>query len=346
VTATVNGVPVEIEDETITFDDSRAPHVEWSATCKVPATQAQQDALDPRLRVRALVQVGTQRLDLVLTERSIQRPGNTMQLRAYSDEKILMNYGTGRDTLTFRPQHEAYNSIVTVIRHALPFAKTRDQGVRAYGWVSDPEEPLVIGPGDDALEAIWEIADRAGDRWVYNDGTEWLLTTRPELASKPKAHLTVGEDGTLITADTSLTLDDFYNACQVVYSWTTEEEVDGKTVRTDRRAEGWAEVMTGPFDIRAVGRRVQRIERNYAGTELDAQRAAQSLLRRSVAKGRTVTLEAVSDYSLRPGDTVAITLPSGPTERHLVQAVTFNRPSETMQITTRVPNDAMPKTGA
>jgi hypothetical protein len=345
--AVVAGVTLDIEDDSLNFDDSQAPHVKWTATAKVPATQAEMDKLDPRLRVRAKVEHGGKTLDLVLTSRDIDRPGNTMRLEAESDERILMDYGTGQDTLTFRPQHEAYWSIMTVIRNALPFAKFQDLGVRAYGFVTDPEEPLVVGPGDDALEAVWEIADRAGDRWVYNDGEVWRLTTRPELASTPKATLSVGENGTIVESSAGLSRDDWYNSVHVIYKWTTEDlDGEGKTVRTERMADGWASVATGPFDVGSVGRRVQRVERNYAGTTTSAQMTARSLLKRSVTKGRKITLSAIADTSLRPGDTVLVQLPSGPPEKQLVSAITFTRPDGLMSIETRVPTDAPVLAGA
>jgi protein involved in polysaccharide export with SLBB domain len=346
MTAVVAGVVLHVEDESVNFDDSQAPHVQWQATCTVPDTQEQMDKLDPRLRPRALVTVGDQTLDLVLTSSEIDRPSNTMRIEAESDERVLMDYGSGQDTLTFRPQHEAYQSIMIIVRNALPSAKFMDYGVRAYGFVTDPEEPLVVAPGDDALQAVWEIADRAGDRWVYNDGQVWRLTTRPELASSAKADLRTGETGNILSSSSGRGRDDWYNSVHVIYRWTTEDEVDGKTVRTERYADGWASVMSGPFDVRAVGRRVQRIERNYAGTTASAQAAAQSLLRRSVTRGRSVDLEAIADYRLRPGDTVAVTLPLGATEKHLISSITFNNPAGTMNITTRVPNDAAIKTGA
>jgi hypothetical protein len=344
--AVVGGVTLDIEDDSLNFDEGKAPHVQWQATAKVPNTQAEMDRLDPRLRARVKVQHGDKTLDLVLTSRDIDRPGNTMRLEAESEERILMDYGTGQDTLTFGTDAEAYQSILTVIRNAIPGAKSVDFGVRAYGFVTDPEEPLVVAPGDNALEAVLEIADRAGDRWVFNDGDVWRLTVRPELATGAKAILTVGENGTVVESSAGLSLDDWYNSVHVVYKWTVEEEIDGRTVRTERSADGWASVMTGPFDVRAVGRRVQRIERNYAGTTMSAQMTAQSLLKRSVTRGRKVTLSAIADTSLRPGDTVLVQLPSGPPEKHLVSAITFTRPDGLMSIDTRVPNNANSVAGA
>jgi hypothetical protein len=345
--AVVAGVTLDIEDDSINFDETQAPHVKWTATAKVPNSQAEMDKLDPRLKVRAKVEHGGKTLDLVLTSRDIDRPGNTMRVEAESEERILMDYGTGQNTLTFGTNAEAYQSILTVIKNAIPGAKSVDYGVRATGFVTDPEEPLVVAPGDDALEAVWEIADRAGDRWVYNDGEVWRLTTRPEVAIGAKAILTVGQNGTIVESSAGLSRDDWYNSVHVIYKWTTEDlDGEGKTVRNERTADGWASVMTGPFDVRSVGRRVQRVERNYAGTPLSAQMTAYSLLKRSVTKGRKVTLSAIADTTLRPGDTVLIQLPSGPAEKHLVSSITFTRPDGLMSIETRVPNDARAIAGA
>jgi hypothetical protein len=342
----INGVVLNIEDEQINYDEGQAPHVNWQATCTVAGTQEELDKLDPRLRPRVLLEVGGQKLSLILTERQVDRPGNTMRLTAESEERIVMEDGSGRETYTFHQGDEAHDSIQKVIRFIIQEPVFQDSGVRGYGWVT-AEEPFIIGPGDDALQAILEIGDRAGDRWVYHDGSVWRIRERPELAEEPKAHLTVGEEGNILSSSAGLSREKWYNAVQVVHEWTTEDlDGEGKTVRNERRAEGWAWVKTGPFDVRDVGIKTLKVVRNYAGDGNTAQRAAESLLKRTVTRGRSVDIEAISDESLRPGDTISIQLPTGPVEQHLVSSITFNRPDNTMKISTRVPTYAPSKTGA
>ncbi|KAF0258774.1 hypothetical protein DOU02_06735 [Clavibacter michiganensis subsp. michiganensis] len=348
--AVVAGLEIEVEDDSINFDEAQSPHVEWTATAKVPVTQADMDLLDPRRGVRALVTLGDSTLDLLLTERSIDRPSNTMKLTARSDEQVLMNNGTGTTTLTFPPGSEAHRSIQRIIREALPDAVFQDSGVRGFGWTA-PDEDYVVAPGDNAQQAAWEIADRAGDRWVYQDGHVWRIRERPELAETPAAALTIGEDGVIVSSSTALTLDDFYNSVLVVHTWTTEDlDGEGKTVRNERRAEGWASIMSGPFEVTGpAGRKTLRVERNYAGTRETAEAAARSLLNRTSSRGRSMSLAAVpteKDLALRPGDTISIQLPTGPAELHLISGITFSRPDSLMQITTRVPSDAPITTGA
>jgi hypothetical protein len=342
---TINGVMLAIEDEQINFDEGQAPHVNWQATCTVSRTQEELDALDPRLRPRVLLEVGGQQLSLILTDRQVDRPNNTMRLTAESEERILMEDGVGQVGMAFGPEAEAHTAIQRLIRRAVPEAVFQDAGVRGYGWVS-AEEPFIVAPGDDALQAVLEIGDRAGDRWVYNDGSVWRVRERPELAETAKAHLSVGETGNILSSQAGLSREDWYNAVLVRHEWTTEDEVDGKTVRTDRSAEGWATIKTGPFDIRDVGMKTFKVVRNYAGDQNTAERAAESLLKRTVTRGRSMDIEAVSDETLRPGDTVTIQLPTGPLETHLVSSITFNRPGQAMNISTRVPTYAPSKTGA
>jgi hypothetical protein len=71
-------------------------------------------------------------------------------------------------------------------------------------------------------------------------------------------------------------------------------------------------------------------------TPAQAQSAAVALLRRIQGRVRSVSLDAVPDPAIEPGDTVAIRFAGGAVERHLVQALTIPfGADETMQVSTR-----------
>lgn len=115
------------------------------------------------------------------------------------------------------------------------------------------------------------------------------------------------------------------------------------TVRTEteRVIVGTAAVTSGPYaPANAGGRRVFREERNVATTQAAADAAAATLLGRRLAEGRTLDLEAITAWWLRPGHTVGARLPTGAREEHLVVAMDANLTTGRMRVATRLPDTA------
>lgn len=338
---TVAEQPILADSLTLSFDEARAPFCELRASAAVPYSQTTLDALDPRQRVRAQLELGylyadgdvdvEQVADLLLDDRQVRRPANTLDLVAQSDERLVIDQGVGLSALVFNPGLEAYEAIKRTIHRAIPDAPIQDGGLRDGTVFPDPD-PFTIQPEDNAFSAILDVADRAGDWWVYDDGTRtWQVTTRPTLASSPRAILTVGEGGTIFTSDSSVGRSAWYNSVVVVHEWTDDNGVA-------RKVRARAEVQSGPLAVADVGRKTQTIRRTFPGTDYTAYRSAASLLRRAVSRGRSLNLEAHADYRLRPGDTIQVRLPSGSPEHHLISAIQFALPSGRMRISTRVPD--------
>lgn len=108
---------------------------------------------------------------------------------------------------------------------------------------------------------------------------------------------------------------------------------------TEKVVVGTAAVTAGPYaPANAGGRRVFREERDVPTTQAAANGAAATLLGRRLAEGRTLDLEAITAWWLRPGHTVAVRLPSGGREAHLVVAVDANLTSGRMRVATRLPD--------
>ncbi|ARU53514.1 hypothetical protein CBR64_20880 [Cellulosimicrobium cellulans] len=84
----------------------------------------------------------------------------------------------------------------------------------------------------------------------------------------------------------------------------------------------------------------------YSRSSLKASAVAAARVRRTISRGRQMSVEAAAAaYWLRPGHTITVQLPTGPQERHLVSSVTFDLPSGTMHVRTRVPVDVTITTG-
>jgi hypothetical protein len=347
-TYSVAGVPLALDACTLTFDESYLPFAMLRMRAKAPETQAELDALDPRKVSRVKVAMGYRYVDgeeemddmadLVLDERSVSRPDNIMELNAQGNERLVIDRGVGVSPLVFGPDAEVFTSIVSTIRRAIPGARTQDDGTRRRGWVP-AGETVTIDPGDNPLSVILDAADRLGELWVYDDGLGvWHITRRPTLASTPFLSLTVGEAGTLVKTSSRYGRSEWANCIVLRHKWRDAEG-------NEHVLEQSAEVITGEYRTEVVGRKVILVERDTPIDRGSARAAASALLRRAFSRGRTLTLEAIADYRLRPGHTVRVQLPLGEPELHLVSAVHFEQPSGLMTVETRAPDNATISTG-
>ncbi|GAA4627263.1 hypothetical protein GCM10023113_27550 [Cellulomonas oligotrophica] len=343
-------VVLDVESGTLTYDETTYPYAQAEMTLRVPPEQDVLNLLDPRRGVQIRVTLGyrapgagaeTHRVAaLVLWSRTVDRPANRVQLVARSAEsKVLTWMPVGSESKTFTADDDAGPAIAELIRWAIPGAVVRNDLPRGQQFVTGADT-LVVGIGDSVMSAAYDIANRAGDAWVYEDGLgTWVLRERPALAGQAAAVLKVGPGGSITSSSAVLSLEDFANVVVVEYRWYDGEQ---------QTRRGWAQVASGPFSVAAVGRRVYVERREYKGSAAEAQAAARSIVRRTVTRGRALRVEsAAAAYWLRPGHTVTVALPSGPQERHLVQAVQFDLAgSGVMNVTTRLPETFTIETGA
>lgn len=337
-------IRLDVESGTLTFDESRSPFVTADLVARVPSA-AEVDLLDPRTGVRLEVDAGYVYGDgvrdvhplavLHVWSRNVERPGNTLSISARSGESRMIDDTVLGPPLTFGAQADAGQAIAQLIALAAPGAPVVNT-LPAATFVTGADV-RTVGPGDDLMAAARDIADRAGNGWVYEDGLgTWYVRPRPELAGLSSATFKVGPGGTLERATSALELDEWYNAVVVVYRWDGGESV------------GWAEVTTGPMAPASAGRRrVLTVTRDAQGSPGDARNAAAAILDRTVSRGRSLSLQVASaPYWLRPGRTSTVQLPTGTPERHLVSSVQFDLAgSGTANIATRVPEDVAIITG-
>lgn len=332
-------VRLDVEAGTVEFSEERAPHVQAQVTLRVPPTQAVLDSLDPRLGVELQIDAGyvypggvrdVHRLaTLRLWERTTTRPGNLVTLSARSGEARLIEWMPLGASTSFTAAHDAGASIAALIGWALPGATVVNE-LPPAPFVTGADT-LAIGTGDNLMSALFDIADRAGNGWVYEDGNgTWRIGRRPEVAGQSAAILKVGVNGTLTASDASLSLDDWYNAVLVEHSWYDTEP---------HTVHGWAEVTSGPLSVAAVGRRALKVVRDYTGSTATARVSAAALVQRTVSRGRGLRIQVgAAPYWVRPGSTVTVQLPTGSQERHLVTSIQFDlRASGTANIATRLP---------
>jgi hypothetical protein len=325
----VGGLASSFTDLSVTHDEGRRPRVTLDA--QIPVTNWNAVGHDPRPDTRVTIEIdGRLWCDLLLDEAEVARSNNGayVHLLAQSDERVVSDRGTGRDRIEFWPADEASDSIVRLIRKAQPDARIVNGTARA-SFVS-PEDPFIVLPGDDSMDAIDDISDRTGIV-VFNDGLEWRISQQPELAGTPHLVIRDGDRGNLLDYNAKNARADFYNAVLVRHTWK-EEGADGR----EMVVEGYVEVGSGPLSVSDIGVKVLRVDRNFAASVDTAVASARSILTRSSSRGRAVNVTAVADFSLRPGDTV-LTRSAQTTDLALVASVAFDLVQHRMQVITRTP---------
>lgn len=320
---------LDLEDCSLSWDGARAPRVQASLTCKVPETVADLAVIDPRLGVRVEIDCGyilpggeedVQTIaDLGLRQIKVSRPDNRVLLECASDEALLIDASP------------AANASTTGATTAAAITDLIGQGISPAPMVtSSVTGPSVtVDPVTDRFETVRDLADRVNAK-VYDDGLrDWFIVPAPTVAATPNMSLTVGEGGTILDSDSTLTRDGWFNYVYLRYRWTNTSGVDQSVQAT-------AAINEGPFAITGPsGKRIYMEEREVPTTQAEANAAAAALLDRFMTRSTTYSLSSIAAYWLRPGQTVSVTLPLAPAAKHLVERITFRPLLGTMDLETR-----------
>lgn len=324
-------VPLNIEGGTVSFDEARSPRVEANLTCTVPTDAALLTRMDPRTGARVVIDAGYRRpdgssdihplVDLGLRKRPVSRPADTMAILARSDEALVIDASPGPwQAVTRASTTLAITALLTAVLPGVTPTVTAAAG-----------PAIAQGPYDDHWDLILDFADRIDAR-VYDNGLrQWFVEATPTVGNV--AHeLAVGAGGTIEESEADLDREEWFNKVFLRYRWRDASDVD-HTITSSRR------ITTGAFAATAPNVKTLFLERDNQATQAEADASAAALVKRTVTRGRGLTLSAVSAYWLRPGTTVLITLPTGQPEKHLVSAVTFDVKTGRMAVTTRVPDN-------
>lgn len=337
-------VPLEADPNaaspTITHDEGWVPRVQSQLTLRCPA-QDVLDLLDPRTGVRVgidagYVYPGGQRdvhrvAELLVSERAVRRPDNTMVLTLESDERLVMDnapvfWDSDESAIVLASSTPCRSALAQLLNLALAYTPTI---VYTPGLADDTlGADVTIAEGDSFWDALYDIADRI-DAQVYHDGLGiWRIGPRPTVAGRSVAQLRVGAGGTITDAETVLARTDWANAVVVRYD-------TGNAI---------AVATSGPFSTAEVARKVMTVDRD-AMPRTGGARAARALLKRAISRGRSITVSATDALWIRPGHTVTVQLPTGPQERHLVVSTRRELDTGRMHVTTRLPDDITITTG-
>lgn len=325
-------IVLDVQDWRLGWDETRAPRVICTIDARVPTDPALLARIDPRTGARLEVDLGYTRpggvqdvhtvANLGLRGRPVARPDDVMRLVGHSDEALVID-NADCDGAAFSAATTSA-AIVAALALAVPGA-----GITPV--VTTSTGPAVTqGPYEDRWDLVQDLADRLGGK-LFDDGLRvWHLDPAPVLAA-PDLDLAVGTSGTIVESNADLSRDDFYNQVLLFYRWRDTSDVE-HTIKSVRR------IQTGIYAASGGNTKTLRVEREIATTQTEANAAAAALVARTVTRGRALTVTAISAYWLRPGATVNVTLPTGPTEQHLVVSVEFTS-NGLMTVVTRLPDN-------
>lgn len=325
---------LDVTSGSVTLDESWAPHAALSATVRVPDLTG----IDARTRPAVLVSAGYRYggglrdvhplVDLTMRSGMERLPADVYDVEAAGAEALVQDDTPVSTTLSWTSIHPARDALVQLIRSVQPGAPV-EVDLPATTFVP-AGETYRVAPGDPVWTALVDISDRVG-AWTYHDGLTWRVTTRPVLTT-PRYTVTTGATGTVITADAETSRETWHNAVVVIHEWRDEAGVD-------RSARGWAQVASGPLSVTSAGRRTLVVRRDTPVTTAAAILSARALLARTMTRGVRTQVTAIAAYWLRPGMTVALTLPGRAVERLLVASIRFDLVTGLMDLRLRRPED-------
>lgn len=347
-------IPVDVTGGAVTFDESWAPHVQAVLTARVPEDQATLDAIDPRTLARVQIDAGYvypggeedvhPLADLGLRERPVRRPDNEMTLHAASDEALIQDAGPLVDDVVNAPGWGLTAALTARMPNPLGYTPTIVSTVPASATV-DVYMTFSAGSQWDQFKA-W--ADEAEAELFDRGDRTWVLRPWPYRVAAPAHTLKVGSLGTVIASESTLSRegDDWANMVILRHQWTDADDVEHvltqKAFVDSGPHQGWNESTKLPLP----GLKLYTEARAFPTTATGIRQAAAAILRRKLRRARSFVIRARAAYWLRPGMTVAIQLPTGGMEMHLVSAVAFDLATGEMTVTTRHPDDATISTGA
>lgn len=169
--------------------------------------------------------------------------------------------------------------------------------------------------------------------WVFNfpDGS-WGMAKLPALDSTPVAYFLPGEYQVLEDASTDDDRDETYNVVYVRWE-TTDGGSDAVVARDDDPSS--PTYYAGP-----CGQQVKVIDNDVVTNRSDAQEIADELLAQYIGLGTRLTVKAVWNPLLIPGDHVQVVGPDGVERQHIVNRIELPIPPGRMTLGTRLANPA------
>jgi len=346
-------LPLDVTSASVTLDEFWSPYVQGTLTAPVPSDQALLDELDPRRLVHVDVDAGyllpgTSTDDvhplarMYLAGRDVARPGDQLSLAVQGEEYLRDRVVTAWNDPDWAGAEWDSGTPAAAMLHNCLYAAGAvsnptpgDEPNWAYSQAPtdtdlvEPGEPWVPGTGDEPMSIARDIADRAESWFRCDELGMWRATPRPQISGATVHQLQVGANGTITGARTGMSRDGWANHAVGHFRWNDSSGIEQN--RVGEAASG------GAYAPSVVGKASDYVMWDRPGSYSAATRTARSRLARLSTRGRSMDLDAVAAYWVRPGHTVTVQLPLGGQERHLVSAVTFDLTTGGMRVVTRLP---------
>lgn len=317
-------------DASITLDESWAPYVQTDLTVAMPdsATLA---VIDPRADQSLSVSPGyagyvaEQSYGLWLREATPDWRGGTVRLVGQSAECLAQDVSL----LTTIGTYSATSNVVDVVDDILDTTVPGFSPVLSGFPAGTLGAAMDVAAGSDVWDVVTDLVDRVGG-WVYAAAQQaFVFTTRPTTTGTPVLELFTGDGGTVTDMDETTSREgDWASRVLVESTWT---DAGG----TEHVVRGWAAVSGITLH------KTLKVDRDQPTTQAKNATAATAILRRAWARGRSMTIEAVAAYWLKPMDTVRVTRPNGVVTDELVSRITFRPTQGTMTVVTRAPDPTL-----
>ena len=300
-------------------DELAWPSVNLDVTAAIPDFLQR---LDPRQGVRLRCELGYRYpgntldqhpvADLTLSRWNVALPGETVNLSAYSDELVLMEWAELRGG----PTYAIGTPLVNVIKSEITRLLGRSAVLESTS-AATLAEPLTITPKTNVWDVLRGLAEQAG-LWFRCDALRnWRISERPTSVGASVVQVTTGELGIATEMETVMSREKWGNAVLLTYA-------SGETA--------YAEEPGGPLGTETVGvcAITEDLRAPWPGT-VAATAAARNILSRAITRGDFRSLTALAAFWLKPGHT--ITDPD--LNRTIASQVLFTFPDSLMQVKTR-----------
>lgn len=252
--------------------------------------------------------------DLMLRSRTVDYAEGTVTLTLSSDESIMQDAALVA-TSSWTPTATSIRQL-TVLVLAYCGLASLDPGP-ADGTVD--AGALEWKPGVTAWDYLSSIVQQAGLRLWCDERRRFHLDAGTVNNTGPVRTLATAQN--IVGATDSISLDDstWYDAVVVTYTWTNASGNQIIRADTATASNAWRKVL-----------RVERTDVVFPGYG-----AAAAILSRTIGRGRTPAVRAVTALGTSPGDPVVVNTPDGAIHTGYAASVGFDWPDAEMDVTTR-----------
>lgn len=306
----------------------------------VPTEEADPDALNPftsRLRVRHGIQWSATETDRELLGMGIYRvaqvddesDSDTVTVSGASFEQYLIasRFPAARKL----PAENADSRVERLITEVLPKATIwwdRIEPEFLPTITADRDRwPVIDGNSSDP-----SIARALGGRIYCNGDGVWLVSPVPTLQDTPSWSAQTGEGGMLIKSTESLSNENVYNKV-IARGESTEGNPTVQGIATDDDPYSRTYIGRTP-DEGGFGECPRFYTSQLLATELQAARAARTILAPALGQRQQVSFDSLHDPRKEPGDVGLVTTKTG-LQRVILDAVTYDLLGGPLQATTR-----------